>query len=118
GGKRAQEGAGKGHGGLPMEGFVASWYARNTGHQMEEFRQHARLVAEHVPEGGSVLEIAPGPGYLAIELARLGRRRVVGLDISETFVRIATEKAKEAGVAVWCRRGHAPPTPAYGQTGR
>jgi ubiquinone/menaquinone biosynthesis C-methylase UbiE len=90
-----------------MEGFVARWYTKTAQKQMEEFRRHARLVAEQLPDGGSVLDLAPGPGLLALELARLGRLRVTGLDVSETFVRIATEKAKEAGVAVDFRRGNA-----------
>ena len=32
-----------------------------------------------------MLEVAPGPGYLAIEMARLARFRVTGLDISRTM---------------------------------
>jgi ubiquinone/menaquinone biosynthesis C-methylase UbiE len=52
-----------------------------------------------------VLEVAPGPGYMAIELARLGGYRVTGLDISRTFVDIATQNARRAGVAVDFRRG-------------
>jgi ubiquinone/menaquinone biosynthesis C-methylase UbiE len=58
-------------------------------------------------EGASVLEVAPGPGYLAIELAKLGTFRVVGLDISETFVRMASENAQKAGVAVAFHHGDA-----------
>ena len=52
-----------------------------------------------------MLEVAPGPGYLAIEMARRGRCRVTGLDISRTFVEIATEHARQAGVSVDFRRG-------------
>jgi len=44
-----------------------------------------------------VLEVAPGPGYLAVEMARWGRLRVTGLDISHTMVEIATEHARKAG---------------------
>jgi ubiquinone/menaquinone biosynthesis C-methylase UbiE len=54
-----------------------------------------------------VLEVAPGPGYLAIEIARLGRFRVTGLDISHTFVQLASEKASRAGVRVDFRHGSA-----------
>jgi ubiquinone/menaquinone biosynthesis C-methylase UbiE len=46
-----------------------------------------------------VLEVAPGPGYLAIELARRGTYHITGLDISHSFVRIASENARAAGVA-------------------
>jgi ubiquinone/menaquinone biosynthesis C-methylase UbiE len=52
-----------------------------------------------------VLEVAPGPGYHAVEMALLGRVRVTGLDISRTMVAIATETARRAGVEVDLRRG-------------
>jgi len=57
-----------------------------------------------------VLEVAPGPGYLGIELARAGFR-VTGLDISRSFVRIAAENAARAGVAVDFRHGNASAMP-------
>ena len=84
--------------GLPMEGLIASWYARQTARDIEEFRQAARRIAAHLTSGSRVLEIAPGPGYLAIELARLTGGSVTGVDISRSFVRIAEENAREAGV--------------------
>ena len=55
--------------------------------------------------------MAPGPGYLAIELARLGVHQVVGLDISKTFVELATENAKKAGVKVAFHHGNASAMP-------
>src|SRR5262249_30076291 len=55
--------------------------------------------------GASVLEVAPGPGYLAIEIARLGRFQVTGLDISRTMVDIARENATKAGVTIDFRHG-------------
>jgi ubiquinone/menaquinone biosynthesis C-methylase UbiE len=54
-----------------------------------------------------VLEVAPGPGYLAIEIAKMGDYRVWGLDISHSFVRIAAENARKAGVSVDFRHGDA-----------
>ena len=57
------------------------------------------------PAIGAVLEVAPGPGYLAIELARLRRYGVTGLDISRTFVEIATGNARKAGVQAEFRVG-------------
>jgi ubiquinone/menaquinone biosynthesis C-methylase UbiE len=95
----------KGYKGLPMEGLVARWYARNTAGR--DHRKSAALVAGQVAGGGSILEVAPGPGYLAIELARLGTYRVVGLDLSQSFVAIATANANAAGVAVEFRHGNA-----------
>jgi ubiquinone/menaquinone biosynthesis C-methylase UbiE len=96
----------KGYRGMGMEGFVARWYARNTGRSMEEFRAAARKLAAQVP-GGRVLEVAPGPGYFAIELAKLGDYQITGLDISKTFVDLATKNATAAGVAVTFRQGNA-----------
>ena len=93
--------------GPEMEGVVARWYAgiRNSGKQVEEYRKQAARLTARLPDGARILEVAPGPGYLAIEMARLGRFHVTGLDISRTFVEIATEKAAEAGVTVDFRRG-------------
>jgi ubiquinone/menaquinone biosynthesis C-methylase UbiE len=94
------------HQGMPaMEGFVARWYAKTT--ESRDHRKSAEQVARQVGDGGSILEVAPGPGYLAIALARLGPYRVVGLDISRTFVRIATANARDAGVAVAFHHGDA-----------
>src|SRR6202007_2921410 len=85
----------KGHKGMGMEGAVARWYARNTWNSIEQFRKLARSLAGQLESGSSVLEVAPGPGYLAIELAKEGRFRVVGLDISKTFVEMAAANAKD-----------------------
>ena len=87
----------KGYKGLGMEGAMARWYAKNTGKSIEQFRIEARALAAGLPENASILEVAPGPGFLAIELARLGTFQVTGLDISKTFVEIATENATEGG---------------------
>jgi len=99
--------ASKGYKGLSMNGFIASWYAKNTHKGMATYRRLAQQVAEMVSAGATILELAPGPGYLAIELAKLGNYRIVGLDISATFVEIAQAKAKEAGVAIDFRQGNA-----------
>ena len=97
----------KGYRGLPMEGFLARWYARNTARNMADYRKAAEVVAGQVAAGASVLEVAPGPGYLAIELAKLGPYRVAGLDISKSFVQMATANAMGAGVAVTFHHGDA-----------
>jgi ubiquinone/menaquinone biosynthesis C-methylase UbiE len=97
--------------GLAMEGLIARWYARNTGKNIEPFRKEAQDIARRVPSGSAVLEVAPGPGFLAIELARLGPYHVVGLDISQSFVRIATGNAARAGVEVTFRQGNASAMP-------
>src|SRR4030095_6308572 len=81
----------KGYRGLGMEGPIATWYAKNTGRDLGRFIAVARTVADRVVPGGRVLEVAPGPGFCAIEIAKAGRYLVTGLDISESFVRIARD---------------------------
>ena len=93
--------------GLGMEGFVARWYANLTRNSLEDFRKLALQVSPQLPPGADVLEVAPGPGYFAIELAKRGDFRITGLDISETFVRIAQENAAKERVAVDFRHGNA-----------
>jgi len=90
-----------------MEGAVARWYARtrSSGGQLEGYRRQAAQLTDGLPDGAHVLEVAPGPGFHAIEIARLGRFHVTGLDISRTFVDLATENARQAGVSVDFRQG-------------
>ncbi len=99
--------ASKGYKGLGMNGFVATWYAKNTQKNMAAYRRSAKQVAGLVSAGATILELAPGPGYLAIELAKIGKYRIIGLDISATFVEIARANAKEAGVEIDFRPGNA-----------
>jgi ubiquinone/menaquinone biosynthesis C-methylase UbiE len=91
-----------------MEGPIARWYAklRRSGNQLEEYRNQATQLTESLPAGAKVLEVAPGPGYLAIEMARLGFH-VSAVDISRTFVQIGNENAREAGVSIDFRQGDA-----------
>ncbi len=91
---------------LGIEGRSARWYDRNTRmHRMGEMQRYARDVAAEISDGARVLEVAPGPGYLAIALAQLGDYEIAGLDISRDFVAIATRNAAEAGVSVDFREG-------------
>lgn len=84
---------------LGIGGITAHWYDNNTKRsRLEEMNAYAKEVAKHIQDGCCVLEVAPGPGYLAIELAKLGKYRIIGLDISEDFVEIARRNAIEAGV--------------------
>jgi ubiquinone/menaquinone biosynthesis C-methylase UbiE len=89
-----------------MEGRAARWYARQRGSasQLVSYRSRAAQVTAGLAAGAAVLEVAPGPGYHAIELARLGFR-VTGLDISHTMVEIAVDNARTAGVSVDFRHG-------------
>ena len=91
----------KPHKGAGMEGFIASWYARQTAHDLDEFQRIARRIAAYLNSGDRVLEIAPGPGYLAIALAKLTDSPVTGLDISKSFVRMAAEmRAKPMSASI------------------
>jgi ubiquinone/menaquinone biosynthesis C-methylase UbiE len=101
----------KGHKGIGMEGRVAAWYARNTARDMPEFAALAQRVSAGLPAGSRILEVAPGPGYLAIEIARRGNFAVTGLDISHTFVEIAARNAREAHVDIDFRHGNASAMP-------
>src|ERR1700676_4803877 len=94
----------KPYGGVQMEGPIARWYARTT-RDRADYPITARTIAERLPHGGAVLEVAPGPGYLAIQLARMGGYQITGLDISRSFVRIAADNARQAGVAIDFRHG-------------
>src|SRR5260370_2187336 len=101
----------KGYKGIAMEGPIATWYARNTRSRIDEQRELANRIAERVPVGGRVLEVAPGPGYLSVELAKLGKCDVTGLDISETFVKIERQNAAESGVRGDFNHGNAAAIP-------
>jgi ubiquinone/menaquinone biosynthesis C-methylase UbiE len=92
--------------GVGMEGALARWYAGNTRKSLGEFQALARRIAGEIAAGSSVLEVAPGPGYFAVELARLGDYRVTGLDISHTFVEMARRSAADARVDVDFRQGN------------
>ena len=101
----------KAYRGLSMEGMLASWYAKNTAKLAADFKACARRIAAQLAPGACVLEVAPGPGYLAIELAKLGRYRITGVDISRSFVRMATEHAAQAAVNAEFRQGDAAALP-------
>jgi ubiquinone/menaquinone biosynthesis C-methylase UbiE len=93
-----------------MEGFQARWYAKNRGTevQLAQYRRQAAEVTAGLADGAGILEVAPGPGFFAVELAKRGFR-VTGLDISHTMVEIAREN--RAGLEIDFRQGditHAP----------
>ncbi len=101
----------KAYKGLPMEGMIAGWYAKTTFKDINRHKLMAKSLVGKIPANGSVLEIAPGPGYFCIELAKLGRYQITGLDISKSFVQIALRTAKEAGYRIDFREGNASAMP-------
>jgi ubiquinone/menaquinone biosynthesis C-methylase UbiE len=96
----------KGYKGIGMEGRIATWYAKNTQKEMEGFRSLATRLSKETTADSRILEVAPGPGYLSIELAKHGRYGITGLDISKTFVDIAMENAREESVKVDFQHGN------------
>jgi len=101
----------KGYKGAGMNGRIAAWYAKNTAKDMAEFRSLAERLAKELPSGSRVLEVAPGPGYLSVELAKRGQYEITGLDISQSFVEIATENARKAAVKIDFKQGNASSMP-------
>jgi len=101
----------KAYRGIGMEGIIAAWYSGIQRKSLEQYKALAREVAATLHSGAAVLDLAPGPGYFAVELARLGGWRVSGLDISRSFVEIARGQARQADVRVDFRLGNAAAMP-------
>ncbi len=102
---------------LGMNGEKARQYDRYTReYRLAEIRRNARAVASQIQEGNAVLEVAPGPGYLAIELAKLGKNKLTGMDISRDCVEIARKNAREEGVDVEFREGNVSSMPFQDNT--
>jgi ubiquinone/menaquinone biosynthesis C-methylase UbiE len=70
--------------------------------RQREYRQLAcEAVALGVPPGGKVLDIGTGPGFVAIEVARLLQGtgcKVVGMDLSIAMLALAAENAAKKGL--------------------
>jgi len=101
----------KAYKGMAMEGMIATWYAKNTRKDANRHQGMAQQVSKKLALGAHVLEIAPGPGYFCIELAKLGNYKITGLDISKSFVDIARQNAAEAKVNVDFQQGNASAMP-------
>src|SRR5271167_3378304 len=97
--------------GISMEGALASWYSKITRKDLGEFERLAREFAKELSPNARVLEIAPGPGFLSVALAKLGPFKITGLDISQSFVRMASQYAKREGVVAHFIHGSASDVP-------
>ena len=106
---------GKPYKGIPMEGIIAKWYAKNGG-RVSEQKMLVGKIKVALPAGGNILEVAPGPGYLSIELANSAKYKVTGLEISKTFIEIAQNNAKKANVNVGFHHGNASDMPFEDKT--
>jgi ubiquinone/menaquinone biosynthesis C-methylase UbiE len=63
-----------------------------------------------------VLEIAPGAGYLSIELAKLGNYKITGMDISYDLVEICTKNAMDASAQINFVQGNVSNMPFHSDT--
>jgi ubiquinone/menaquinone biosynthesis C-methylase UbiE len=95
-----------------IEGYFAVKYAdfaKETPSMRQSYAELASRVAA-VVGGGAFLEVGPGPAFISIEIARgLPQANIIGLEISETMVRIGSQNVAEAGVShqVALRQGDA-----------
>ena len=105
----------KAYKGMGMEGGIARWYDKTTRKDMPAFRELAAQIASVAGAGGKVLEVAPGPGFLSIELVKRGLD-VQAVDISRTFVEIARKNAAEAGVRAVFMQGNAAELPVISES--
>jgi ubiquinone/menaquinone biosynthesis C-methylase UbiE len=93
---------------LEIQGKKAHEYDEfSRQYRLKDIKEYAHLATDHVSNGGSVLEIATGPGYFCIELAKLGDFIITGLDISNDLIQIARSNAQQAGVKVDFLQGNA-----------
>ena len=109
--------------GFSMEGPIATWYARNAARDEAEYRRAAMRIVGALDESANLLDVATGPGHLAIELAklrarlgRLGPGRITGIDISRSFLAIAQQNARASGVDVRFELGDAQALPFDDET--
>ncbi|GHU22873.1 methyltransferase type 11 [Spirochaetia bacterium] len=80
---------------LGITGGFTRWYDKNTReNRIAEMQGYAKNIASHLKDGAKVLEVAPGPGYLSIELSKLGNYDLTGMDISPDFIEICKANAK------------------------
>jgi len=76
-------------------------------YRIKDMQEYANFAVSHVVAGGAVLEIATGPGYFCIELAKVGNFKITGLDLSNDLIKIARTNAQQAGVQVDFLQGNA-----------
>ncbi len=97
---------------LVVEGKKARQYDEfSRQYRMQDLKEYAELATKHVVNGAAVLDIATGPGYVCIELAKMGQFEVTGIDLSEDLVEIARANARQAGAVVDFVQGSASALP-------
>ncbi|WP_235821880.1 class I SAM-dependent methyltransferase [Gottfriedia acidiceleris] len=97
-------------------GLTAKWYDKNSRKsRMTQMQEYAYEIKSLVEDGARILEVAPGPGYLSIELAKMGFD-VTGVELSSDFVNIEKNNAMEANVLVDFKEGNASNLPCDDNT--
>ena len=81
------------------EGFDALRFSGPIGRYLLESQEALLLDALTPPRGRTVLDVGTGTGRAAIGLARAGAR-VTGLDASREMLRVASVRARDAGVVI------------------
>ena len=75
------------------------WARLSQPYRRLELVSTLRLIEEHLPPSGRVLDVGGGPGRYAIELAQRGYR-VTLIDLSPENIRFARQKLDELGLEV------------------
>ncbi|WP_235832897.1 class I SAM-dependent methyltransferase [Gottfriedia acidiceleris] len=97
-------------------GYTAKWYDKNSRKsRLTQMQEYANEIKSLVNDGARILEVAPGPGYLSIELAKMGFD-VTGVELSPDFIKIEKNNAKEANVLVDFKEGNASNLPCDDNT--
>jgi ubiquinone/menaquinone biosynthesis C-methylase UbiE len=92
---------------LGITGSFTHWYDKNTReNRIEEMQEYAREAKKYLPYNANVLEVAPGPGYFSIELAKIGNYNITGMDISTDFIEICKTNAQRENVNVTFLQGN------------
>jgi ubiquinone/menaquinone biosynthesis C-methylase UbiE len=83
-----------------IPGVLASTYEKATRLVIDTYYcEVAKEVADHL-DGGIILDIGTGPGYLPIEIAKASSSiEVVGVDLSRKLVQMAQSNSLKAGLA-------------------
>lgn len=85
------------HDGQPLQRFLNRWLRKAIYERFAATFEHSEPLA-----GKSVLDIGCGSGRYAVEFAKRGAARVLGVDYAKGMLALAGEYAKAEGVADRC----------------
>jgi len=98
-----------------ITGLMAKWYNKNSRARLSDFSKIADVIDAQIRPGSKILEVAPGPGYMSIELSKRGYD-VTAVELSADFVEIGKKNASDAGVVVDFQQGNASALPLPDET--